>query len=222
MLAGCQYHVLDSISPNGASSDDDDYHSGGTLAIPNTGAETRGEEHNGEEESETEPGLPTPEPETCGVTVTTEPSAPTNDPPTAAGWPTNSDSGIVDRAAPVEGSQASATAEPLLPRSFLRSFLLLTLDRADRSYGYELFETVQAQGLTTDLAGVYRALRSMQRHGLVTSVWEPSASGPDRRVYALSDEGRRAAAAAVWELSEVRDALSVALSRFNTTDGQQA
>lgn len=118
------------------------------------------------------------------------------------------------------GSSAEG-AEPLLPRSFLRSFLLLALDRGGRSYGYELFETVQAQGLITDLAGVYRALRSMQRHGLVTSVWEPSASGPDRRVYALSDEGHRAAAEATRELLGVRDALSAALSRRDA-DARQA
>lgn len=154
--------------------------------------------------------------------MTTEPSAPTNGPPAAAGWPTNSDSGIVDGAAPVEGSRTDAGAEPLLPRSFLRSFLLLALDRVGRSYGYELFETVQAQGLVTDLAGVYRALRSMQRHGLVTSVWEPSASGPDRRVYALSPEGRRAAKGAVRELLGVRNALSSALSRFDADDEGKA
>lgn len=106
------------------------------------------------------------------------------------------------------------TTEPPLPRSFLRSFLLLALDRGGRSYGYELFETVQAQGLATDLAGVYRALRAMQRHNLVTSVWEPSASGPDRRVYALSDEGRRATDEAARELLGIRDALSAALSRL--------
>lgn len=118
------------------------------------------------------------------------------------------------------GSSAEG-AEPLLPRSFLRSFLLLALDRGGRSYGYELFETVQAQGLITDLAGVYRALRSMQRHGLVTSVWEPSASGPDRRVYALSDEGRRAAAEAGRELLGVRDALSAALDHLNPAPERQ-
>ena len=153
--------------------------------------------------------------------MTTEPSAPTNGPPAAAGWPTNSDSGIVDRATPVEGSRTGASAEPLLPRSFLRSFLLLALDRVGRSYGYELFETVQAQGLVTDLAGVYRALRAMQRHGLVTSVWEPSASGPDRRVYALSVEGHGAAVEAARELLGVRDALSAALNRGDADDGRR-
>ncbi len=128
--------------------------------------------------------------------MTTEPGAPRGEPPASAG---------------------------ALPRSFLRSFLLLALDRGGRSYGYELFETVQAQGLVTDLAGVYRALRAMQRHDLVTSVWEPSASGPDRRVYALSEPGRGAAAEAARELLGIRDALSAALGRFDAaTAGRSA
>ena len=117
---------------------------------------------------------------------------------------------------PVESRQhpPAAGAGGPLPRSFLRSFLLLALDRGGRSYGYELFETVQAQGLATDMAGVYRALRAMQRHNLVTSVWEPSASGPDRRVYALSGPGLQAAAEAAQELQGIRDALSAALTRL--------
>lgn len=170
--------------------------------------------------------------------MTTEPHPPTAysgtaAPPTAGPdpeprpLPTNSGTaapptaGVADPLGRGTAPPAGTGTEPLLPRSFLRSLLLLALDRGGRSYGYELFETVQAQGLITDLAGVYRALRSMQRHGLVTSVWEPSASGPDRRVYALSDEGRRAATAATRELLGVRDALSAALSRRDV-DARQA
>ena len=148
--------------------------------------------------------------------MTAEPALPTNGPSAAARVAANSDSCIVDDAAPVDDPRT--TAGPL-PRSFLRSFLLLALDRGGRSYGYELFETVQAQGLATDMAGVYRALRAMQRHNLVTSVWEPSASGPDRRVYALSGPGRRAAAEAARELSGIRDALSAALKRLDAASG---
>lgn len=144
-------------------------------------------------------------------TVTIDPALSTNG-PAAAGLAANSDSRIIGNAAPVGDSRA-ASGGPL-PRSFLRSFLLLALDRGGRSYGYELFETVQAQGLATDMAGVYRALRAMQRHNLVTSVWEPSASGPDRRVYALSGPGLQAAAEAAQELQGIRDALSAALTRL--------
>ena len=148
--------------------------------------------------------------------MTTEPRPPTAH-PGCAGAPPAKPAAPGHASAPPSGP----VAEPLLPRSFLRSFLLLAFDRVGRSYGYELFETVQAQGLVTDLAGVYRALRSMQRHGLVTSVWEPSASGPDRRVYSLSPEGRRAATEAGRELLKVRDALSAALIRHDADDGRR-
>ena len=57
MLAGCQYHVLDSISPNGANSDDTDPRPDETPAVPDTGAGTRGEDEGGKE-SEAEPAAP--------------------------------------------------------------------------------------------------------------------------------------------------------------------
>jgi PadR family transcriptional regulator PadR len=106
------------------------------------------------------------------------------------------------------------TAE-VIPRRYLPAFLLLSLERAGRSYGYELSEMVGDQGLTVDLAGVYRALRTMDRRGLVTASWEPSESGPDRRVYTLTDQGRRAAGDAAAELAALRDALTAALERFD-------
>jgi PadR family transcriptional regulator PadR len=106
------------------------------------------------------------------------------------------------------------TAEAI-PRKYLPAFLLLSLERAGTSYGYELAEMVGERGLTVDLAAVYRALRTMDRRGLVSASWEPSESGPDRRVYALTDQGRVAAAAAAIELTALRDALSAALERFD-------
>ena len=102
-----------------------------------------------------------------------------------------------------------------LPRRFLPAFLLLSLDRAGTSYGYELYETVRSLGLSVDLAAVYRALRTMQQRDLVTSMWIPSSSGPDRRLYSLTDSGRSAAAAAAKELAVVRDGLIAALEDFN-------
>ncbi len=100
-----------------------------------------------------------------------------------------------------------------LPRRFLKSFLLLALHEAGSSHGYELFETVR-QDLQADLAGVYRTLRTMDRRGLVTSRWEPSNSGPDRRVYTLSDSGQDAAIEAGRTLRGIRDGLSAALDCF--------
>ena len=105
-----------------------------------------------------------------------------------------------------------------LPRRFLPAFLLLSLEREGTSYGYELFETVKSLGLSVDLAAVYRGLRTMQQRGLVSSQWVSSLSGPDRRLYALTDSGRHGARAAATELATVSDGLIAALDYFDTPD----
>ena len=102
-----------------------------------------------------------------------------------------------------------------LPRRFLGGFLLLSLERDGTSYGYELCETAKSLGLVVDLAAVYRGLRTMQQRDLVTSQWVPSGSGPDRRLYSLTDSGHRAARDAARELAAVRDGLISALESFD-------
>ena len=109
-----------------------------------------------------------------------------------------------------------------LPRRFLGAFLLLSLERDGTSYGYELYETVTSLGLSVDLAAVYRGLRNMQQRDLVTSQWVSSLSGPDRRLYSLTDSGRQAARAAASELAAVSDGLVVALEYFKTPDSSRA
>ena len=101
-----------------------------------------------------------------------------------------------------------------IPRRYLQTFLLLSLERDGTSYGYELCETVRAQGLTVDLAGVYRCLRAMDQHDLVTATWAASESGPDRRLYSLTDAGHDAAREAAGELLALRDALDDAINGF--------
>jgi PadR family transcriptional regulator PadR len=76
-----------------------------------------------------------------------------------------------------------------LPRHYLRPCLLLLLAEGT-SHGYELLEQVGSLGLArVDPGGLYRCLRAMDEEGLVRSTWEPSASGPARRRYELTDEG---------------------------------
>ncbi len=105
-----------------------------------------------------------------------------------------------------------------IPRKFLPDFLLLTLRDRGRSYGYELCQEVQAKGLPVDLAAVYRGLQSLSRRDLVASSWEPSDSGPDRRVYELTTAGHDEAARSLAGLVAVRDGLSAALSAFDAAE----
>jgi PadR family transcriptional regulator PadR len=106
----------------------------------------------------------------------------------------------------------------VLPRRFLRPLLFLGLSQADRSYGYELAEAVRGFGLNIDMAGVYRELRSMEQKDLLSSEWEPSDNGPDRRVYMVTDAGREALAQAVADLELARDQLSAALDSVSVNN----
>ena len=111
---------------------------------------------------------------------------------------------------------AMPTSNPsVLPRRFLRQLLFLGLSQAERSYGYELAEAVRSYGLNIDMAGVYRELRSMEQKDLLSSEWEPSDNGPDRRVYMVTESGHEALAQAVTDLRLARDQLSDALDSIS-------
>lgn len=73
--------------------------------------------------------------------------------------------------------------------SYLRSCVLLLLTEGPK-HGYELLAQLSDRGYgSADPGGLYRALRSMEEEGLVTSYWEHGDYGPARRVYAISEDG---------------------------------
>lgn len=76
-----------------------------------------------------------------------------------------------------------------MPKNFLASWLLLLL-RNWTAHGYQLIQTLTAMGLgLVDPATVYRTLRQLESEGLISSAWDPKASGPARRVYTLTEAG---------------------------------
>lgn len=81
------------------------------------------------------------------------------------------------------------TIAPALPKDFLRGCLLLLL-REDPAHGYDLIERAGAFGIDgSDPGGLYRALRKLEADGLVRSSWEPSGTGPQRRIYEITRAG---------------------------------
>lgn len=69
--------------------------------------------------------------------------------------------------------------------------LLLRLLSLGESYGYELVVRLRASGLPGLAPGtVYPALARLERRGEVTSYLVPSASGPARKYYRLTGQGR--------------------------------
>ena len=105
--------------------------------------------------------------------------------------------------------------EPVrLPKDFLRACLLLLL-REEPAHGYDLLERLQPLGFTrNDPGGLYRALRRLERDGLVRSAWQPSAAGPDRRIYELTRAGKEELHRRAKGLARSRDTLDIFLSRY--------
>jgi poly-beta-hydroxybutyrate-responsive repressor len=75
------------------------------------------------------------------------------------------------------------------PRNFLQPCLLLLLrERSD--HGYDLVNRLRELHLGEGEAGaVYRALRGLERQGLVRSSWQTSEAGPARRTYQITASG---------------------------------
>lgn len=84
-----------------------------------------------------------------------------------------------------------------LRRPLLEPVLLMLLSEAP-GHGYGLTQRVEAILPGTDTSPVYRALRDLQRRGLVDGVWSPAGRGPVPRVYELTTAGR----ARLWEMVE--------------------
>jgi len=61
-------------------------------------------------------------------------------------------------------------------------------------HGYQLMDELNKRGLAdpekVEPGAVYTVLRRMEHRGLLASQWEEKETGPDRRVYSLTEEGR--------------------------------
>jgi len=84
------------------------------------------------------------------------------------------------------------------------------------THGYELIKRASGAGPGDgpDAGGVYRALRAMERDGFVRSSWEQAESGPARRQYEITDEGRALLDGWIAHLKARRDALDEMITRY--------
>ena len=60
-------------------------------------------------------------------------------------------------------------------------------------YGYQIAKQIEDSGEDVSMmkqGSLYPVLRSLERSGLLTSRVEPSASGPPRRYYCITESGR--------------------------------
>ncbi len=94
------------------------------------------------------------------------------------------------------------------------ALLLLLSERP--AHGYDLLE--QLPELTReeriDMGNLYRVLRALEEEGLVTSEWRDDAPGPTKRIYELTDDGRRLLGSWADAMRANQDLVSSFLDRF--------
>jgi DNA-binding PadR family transcriptional regulator len=75
----------------------------------------------------------------------------------------------------------------------LRPTVLALLAR-EKNHGYNVVHQLRELEMFTevppDTSGVYRALKSMEEEGLISSSWEFGDTGPAKKQYALTKDGK--------------------------------
>ncbi len=95
------------------------------------------------------------------------------------------------------GEPLTLDAERFVREGPLKRFIeprLLYLIKKVPSYGYVLQENIGKlpfPGPAPDKAAVYRALRDLEKRGLVRSHWEHGESGPAKRIYYITEAGEK-------------------------------
>ncbi len=75
---------------------------------------------------------------------------------------------------------------------YIQPSILMSLV-ARSSYGYEIINNIQEFGFVEGQAPpgmIYRHLRQLEEDGLLSSEWETEGTGPAKRVYRLTPDGR--------------------------------
>lgn len=83
-------------------------------------------------------------------------------------------------------------------------------------HGYRIVQRVANMpilcGKQPDPTGVYRALRGMEKRGLVVASWDLSERGPAKKSYRLTDEGRECLTRWIESLREHHRAIGKLIS----------
>ncbi|MGY0056893.1 PadR family transcriptional regulator [Streptomyces sp. LZ34] len=111
----------------------------------------------------------------------------------------------------MDGSSTERRSQWL--RGVLDLCILAVLESGE-SYGYELSQTLEKTGLGPVPGGtLYPVLTRLRGNGLVTTTWREPTSGPARKYYALTDEGRRVLRESGRAWSEFSDRVSDVLRK---------
>ncbi len=91
------------------------------------------------------------------------------------------------------------------------------------SYGYELIHNIKDFGFVEGQAPpgmIYRHLRQLEEDGLVVSEWKTEGTGPAKRIYSLTDNGREMLALWIDHMRAVAEKLQNFIEIYQRLNGQ--
>lgn len=83
--------------------------------------------------------------------------------------------------------------EPELLKGNIQTIILAILESGDL-HGYGVAKEIERRsedGLAFGEGTIYPALRALERQGFIQGAWNISASGPAKKLYSLTDDGRQ-------------------------------
>jgi PadR family transcriptional regulator PadR len=93
-------------------------------------------------------------------------------------------------------------------------YCVLAAVRHEESYAFDIVRNLSRAGeLVTSEGTIYPLLSRLRRDRLVATTWRESDSGPPRRYYRITDEGRRALDGFTSDWARFRDAVNAILDR---------
>lgn len=92
-------------------------------------------------------------------------------------------------------------------------FCVMSLLREEPRYGFDLVRQLgEVDGMVTSEGTIYPLLSRLRRDGWVKTSWQESESGPPRRYYEISADGRQALAGFIGEWTRFRDSVDTLLT----------
>jgi PadR family transcriptional regulator PadR len=93
-------------------------------------------------------------------------------------------------------------------------YCVLALLADEERYGFDLVRALaETDGMVTSEGTIYPLLSRLRRDGLVETTWRESSTGPPRRYYQLTKDGRASLAAFKDEWGRFRDAVDHLVER---------
>jgi poly-beta-hydroxybutyrate-responsive repressor len=106
---------------------------------------------------------------------------------------------------------------------YIQPSILLGLSAAP-SYGYELIHTIQNFGFVAGQAPpgmIYRHLRQLEEDGLVASEWQTEGSGPAKRIYRITGEGKAVLDLWIEHMERQAEKLRHFIDQYRNLPGRQ-